>query len=410
MKTKAWKFLSLLFIAIFASSTIGVVHAQSVTATIIVPSGPQIVAYDSVKGEIFVACSNTNSGSFSVSVISDSTNAVLSTINVGVPLSMAYDPGKGEIFVGCEASTIDVISDSTNTVVTTINAGANCLAYDSAKGEIFAFAYTGNLPYAATTTVSVISDTTNAVVTTLTVGKSNSWNIGAAYDSGKSEIFVSNNNDNTVSVISDSTNTVVATVTVGNGPEPVAYDSGKSEIFVVNWMDSTISVISDSTNKVVATIKMIPGPTPTYNSDSMAYVAGKGEMLVETFATSNGNTNSISVISDSTNKVASTINIGSTVNYPQNQAIAYDSAQNEVFMANGGTEASDTVLVVSLSSTTTTPTSTQTATPTSSTSSASPTPKVPEFSSAALVFVLAIMVSVTACGVWLRAKKPGKAA
>ena len=116
----------------------------------------------------------------------------------------------------------------------------------------------GYLPSSAPTTVSVISDSTNAVVATLTAGNSNTWDIGAAYDSGKGEVFVSNNVDNTVSVISDSSNTVVATVPVGNDPEPVAYDSGKGEIFVVNWMDSTISVISDSTNKVVATIKMTP--------------------------------------------------------------------------------------------------------------------------------------------------------
>jgi len=103
MNVNNGKLLCLLFITIFAYSAINMAHAQSVFATITVGSGPVLVAYDSGKGEIFVACSNSNSGSFSVSVISDSTNAVVATITFGVPLSMAYDSGKGKVFVGCES-------------------------------------------------------------------------------------------------------------------------------------------------------------------------------------------------------------------------------------------------------------------------------------------------------------------
>ncbi len=63
-------------------------------ATITVGTAPYGVAYDSGKGEIFV----TNLGADSVSVISDSTNAVVATVTVGnYPDSVAYDSGKGEI-------------------------------------------------------------------------------------------------------------------------------------------------------------------------------------------------------------------------------------------------------------------------------------------------------------------------
>jgi YVTN family beta-propeller protein len=411
MKVKIRKLLCLLFIAIFAYSAVSTVHAQSVTSTINVASVAGSAVYDSGKGEIFVTSSNTNSGVFAVSVISDSTNAVVATITVGVPGSMAYDSGKGEVFVSTQSG-IDVISDDTNIVVATISVAANCMVYDSAKGEIFAFAYTGNTPGygSASTAVSVISDSTNAVVATLTAGKSNTYVSGAAYDSGKGEVFVSNNVDNTVSVISDSSNSVVATVAVGNGPQPVAYDSAKGEVFVVNWGDQTISVISDSTNKVVATIKTAGDATPSYNFDSMAYVPSKGEMLLETFDTSNYNQNSISVISDSTNKVTSTINLGMYVSYPQSQAIAYDSSKNEVFMANGGAQSANanTVSVISLSSTST---AAPTATPVSSSSTfttSSPTPKVPEFGNLALsLFALAI-AAVTLSVVLLAKKKTRK--
>jgi hypothetical protein len=41
---------------------------------------------------------------------------------------------------------------------------------------------------------------------------------------------------------------VVGTITVGTEPTGVAYDSGKGEIFVTNEASSSVSVISDSTN------------------------------------------------------------------------------------------------------------------------------------------------------------------
>ena len=83
-----------------------------------------------------------------------------------------------------------------------------------------------------------------------------------AYDSILGEIYSTNGESaNTVSVISDSSNTVVATVTVGVDPVDIAYDAGKGEMFVINdenpassGLNSTVSVIQDSSNTVVATI------------------------------------------------------------------------------------------------------------------------------------------------------------
>jgi len=47
---------------------------------------------------------------------------------------------------------------------------------------------------------------------------------------------------------------VTATIPVRNAPKGIVYDSGKGEIFVSNGQDNTVSVISDSTNTVIATI------------------------------------------------------------------------------------------------------------------------------------------------------------
>ena len=53
---------------------------------------------------------------------------------------------------------------------------------------------------------------------------------------------------------------VNAQITVGHGPAGLAYDSGKGEIFVANYYTDTVSVISDSTNSVVATVTVGEAP------------------------------------------------------------------------------------------------------------------------------------------------------
>jgi YVTN family beta-propeller protein len=80
-----------------------------VVANITVGTTPYGVAYDSITSEIFVS----NHGANSVSVISDSNNAVVATVPVGTtPAGLAYDSGKGEIFVtNMGDNTVSVISD-----------------------------------------------------------------------------------------------------------------------------------------------------------------------------------------------------------------------------------------------------------------------------------------------------------
>jgi len=113
------------------------VYAVGVVATVSVGSEPCAVAYDSGKGEIFVGID----GAGTLSVISDTTNAVVATVSVGsVPCALAYDSGKGEVFVANDLSnTLSVISDTTNAVVATVSVVANpyAVAYDSGKGEVF---------------------------------------------------------------------------------------------------------------------------------------------------------------------------------------------------------------------------------------------------------------------------------
>ncbi len=339
MKITVLKLFVLLFIAIFVLSTVNMVNALGVTATIPVGKAPSGLAYDVAKGEIFVSNGEDNT----VSVISDNSNTVIATISVGgYPYGVAYDAAKGEIFiVNLHSNNVMVISDITNEVVATIPVGQSPynIAFDSAKGELFVTnLYDG--------TVSVISDSTNDVVATIPVGVEP---FSIAYDSGKNEIFVANyetdSKNYSISVISDSTNAVVATIPLPGGPSFISYDSAKGEIFVptgTGTSSTVITVISDSTNAIVATISNLNYEVQV---EGVVYDPSRGEI----FAVLHQN-NKVAAISDSTNNVDETITVG---NSPW--TITYDAGKSAIYVANGiGNSVS---VIAGPSTTSTTPTS-----------------------------------------------------
>src|SRR3989475_12895329 len=151
-----------------------------------------------------------------------------------------------------------------------------------------------------------------------------------AYDSGKGEMFVTDERSNNVTVISDSTNAVIANIPVGSYPIGLAYDSGIGEVFVANSGSNNVTVISDSTNAVIANI-----PVGSYPSGA-AYDSGKGEMFVTNYGVISNN---VTVISDATHAVVENIRVGSNPG-----GVAYDGAKGEVFVAHGG---SNNVTVIS---------------------------------------------------------------
>ena len=337
MKIGVSKLLVLLLIAIFILSTANMVKGVGVTATIPVGNAPSGAAYDSSKSEIFVANGQDNT----TSVISDSTNTVVSTIPVGgYPYGVAYDSALSEIYVvNLYSNSVSVISDNTNTVIATIPVGVSPynIVYDPAKSELF-------VANQYDSTVSVISDKTNTVVATITVGTDP---FGIAYDSGKSEIFVVNTSPDTkdysLSIISDNTNTVVATVSLPGSPQFIVYDSGKGEIFVTT--SAVITVISDNNNAVVATISDLNFEVQV---DGLIYDSGSNQVFVALHQS-----NEVTVISDSTNKVVQTIPVG---HLPW--VGTYDPGNGAIYVTNGG---DSTVSVISgpptTSTTSTTPNS-----------------------------------------------------
>src|SRR2546426_356272 len=171
-----------------------------------------------------------------------------------IPVAAAYDSGKGEVFVANlgtppVAGLVSVISDATNAVVASVAVGAGpfAVAYDSGKGE-------GFVAKGGSNNVTVISDATNAVVATIRVG---AVPFAVAYDGGKGEVFVANAGSNNVTVISDATNAVVANVPVGSSPQGVAYDGGKGEVFVTNVHSNNVSRSEEHTSELQSPCNLV---------------------------------------------------------------------------------------------------------------------------------------------------------
>lgn len=284
--------------------------------------------------------------------------AVTATITVGyAPQGVAYDSAKNEIFVACTgpllanngnvtseagSNTVYVIADKNNSVVTSIplsasayTYGAYGAAYDSGKGEIFVTDQDGH--------VAVISDTSNSIIANITTGQP--YPAGIVYDSAHGEIFVVNQglsgNMGVVSVINDTNNAIVANITVGSqsiGETPV-YDSGTGQILVPNYDDSTVSVISDINNTVIQTITLPTGDLPT----CACYDPGKSEIFLaysHPYIQGQGSY-SYMVLDDATYNETANIN---QENATSGEGLAYDPSNGEIFATN---YASNLVTVIS---------------------------------------------------------------
>jgi DNA-binding beta-propeller fold protein YncE len=386
MKVKVWKLLDLIAIAIFMLSIAGSVHAQSLTTTITTGVTPVSVAYDPATHEIFV----DNYVGGDVQVISDSTNQQVADVTAltqyaGAPFDLAYDSVKGEIWVA-DATGAYAISDTTNQIVANVSDtnGFEQAAFDPKTGEVF-MAYGG--------VISVISDSTNTIIANLT--QSVNWMVD---DSAKSEIFAGDASSAVVDVISANSNDLTATIPVPSSANSLAYDSGKGEVFVGCWpafdTNPSVQVISDSSNKIVATINLQAG-TMAYNPNkgeiysnngaTISIISDKTNSVVGTVNTNGTESSQTGIAFDSgTNTIYAINNPGSTEGFMGSLAVISDASS-----------------VTSTSSPTSASTS-STGTPTSIGSTS--TPKVPEFSSSALVSVGIAMIALTVSVMTLNAR------
>ncbi|MGC2034542.1 MAG: YncE family protein, partial [Thermoplasmata archaeon] len=285
---------------------------NTVESTISIGNGPAGLAYDDAKGEIFVSRSNCPlyypCGEGSVSVISDRTDKVVATVPVvvGTPGAVAYDSGKGEIYVADSgipvniegdrgSANLTVINDTSNKVVTSIPLNGSIAAggipgdivYDPGKGELFVTALGGPTGYQEI--VDVINDTTNGVAAPIVPGESGlnlDYPGEAAYDAAQGEIWIAQSVEDSVAAINDTTDQVVASVSVGcpypySGSGPcayvlgVAYDDANGLVFVADsyTLATNVTVVSSTTNGVVGNV--VVGA----NSNLLVYDSGQNEVF-----------------------------------------------------------------------------------------------------------------------------------
>jgi YVTN family beta-propeller protein len=142
-----------------------------------------------------------------------------------------------------------------------------------------------------------------------------------AVDPSINKIYVANSRSNTVSVIdSDSGN--VTNIPVGGSPGYLAVSPLTDKIYVANSFSGTVSVINPSSDKVISTIPV--GTYPSFIGIFSRLLAEKEKIYV-----ANSASNTVSVINSSSDKVISTILVGKLPG-----PIVVDPTKNKIYVAN----------------------------------------------------------------------------
>jgi YVTN family beta-propeller protein len=279
-------------------TTMAIIPVQNPVYIATNPSGTRAYAVTSFGGGV-----TPNN----VSVIDTATNAVVTTIHIGVGFTAkpVFSPSGTLVYVsqGSQGGGYTVIDAATNTVIATANfvnlgfrpklainpegtfAYATFLSVDtvgvidlSNNTVVATVAGVGQLPESVVVNpsgtrafvrsrdvVAVIDTSTNTVVATIPAPPSNGpgdpyidFREMAINPTG-TRLYLTNTGLDTVSVIDAVNNTLVTTVPVGQGPSGVAVNRAGTRIWVVNNFSNTISVIDSLTNNVISTINFNNG-------------------------------------------------------------------------------------------------------------------------------------------------------
>jgi YVTN family beta-propeller protein len=259
--------------------------------------------------------------------VSASAQSVIATIPVTQPAQPAVNPAIEYAYVG-DGSSVAVISEKTNAIVTTIDVGATegvwSIVADYRTGRIFA---------CGGSQVWVINGHTNTLIDTLSVPAA--W---LAINQKTDTVYASDFNQ-TVYVINASSDAVTATITV---PQALQLDvnAATNRIYIAdaNPNEGEVTVIDGNTNQVVTNID-ISGS----NFTSFVAVDPVHNLVYATDANNTGDSNGVvAVISGATNAVATTITIPGeptqiAVNPSTRLLYIANQTLNEVQIINGAT-------------------------------------------------------------------------
>ena len=266
------------------------------------PAGgtPDSLAFDSASDQVFIA--NGGNG-YNVSAFSVNEGMITTTIPVGSnPGGLVVADGK--LFVSNKGSNnISVVNPKTDKAIGTISPVVlpGGMAYDAINDYVYVADESPGANLFGTSNVTVFNATSDTIVGTIHLPGFAPDHIG--YDPSTHEVYVTNDymsslgtfakNISAIYTSPGSIGTPVLVINVGSLPSSVAYSSVSHDVYVTNENSNTVSIISDSTNMVIKTIGV--GRMPT---DITTWSLDEGHLFM-----SNLNSANITVINTTTNSV-----------------------------------------------------------------------------------------------------------
>jgi YVTN family beta-propeller protein len=232
-----------------SASVVEINGATNAVITTLKVTQPRDIAYNPTNDAVYVTSANTG-----VSIINGATGKLITKLNIATNdffQDVAYDPANGNMYVAnSNPGTVSVISSSTNKVISTIKTGSSPqhIAFDATDNNMYIFvstkSTTTHVPF-----VAVISSTTNNVLAKVKLTSSPGSYTGAslAYDPASSSMFVSDGSGNLYIVNNNAiVTTLPVTVTgmVFNPSNNYLYAVGANQVYVIGSGDSIATTIS----------------------------------------------------------------------------------------------------------------------------------------------------------------------
>ncbi|MCI4326304.1 MAG: hypothetical protein L3K16_01515 [Thermoplasmata archaeon] len=229
---------------------------------------------------------------------------------------LAYAPWDQAFYVAAPPSSVDEIPAGSTTATAVIAVGIDPfgVAVDSSTDQVWVTNF-------GSSNVTVINGTTQAVVANIPVP---SEPLGIAVNPGQARVFVASNGTNQTSVIDATSHAVLANVSVGDGPIGVAYDGASNRVFVSDRTSNQVSVLNGSSGNPLGNVSVgsAPDGLAVDNATDTVYVANEGS-------------DNVSVIAAASATLNATVPIATTGFAPDLQGVAYDSANQLIWVTAG---------------------------------------------------------------------------
>ena len=279
--------------------------ARNLTLTNCILLGSLLAAVASGQPYFYLA----NSGGNNISVVNSTNNSFAWVYpSCDQPNGVALTPGAAYLYIACAGdNAVNVVSTASNTLLSKIGVGTTPTQVAISPNGAQAYVVDRG-----SNQVSVIDTGSQSLVATIGVG---SRPVSVAFSPDGSQAYVANAWDNTVSVINTSSRSVVGVFNAGSGPNSIAAFGG--HVYVANQYSDNVTV-HDLSGNLLATIGGLTFPT------ALAITPDGSRVYV-----TNGNANSVSVISTGSNNVFATIGVGLLP-----MALAVSSDGTQVYVAN----------------------------------------------------------------------------